>query len=61
MSDKIVNLIQLIDDIRCDIEKSKFKRDFGNMKLQEKLLQQAKDNLVDAVREEYKNDTKTRL
>ena len=59
MSDKIVNLIQLIDDIRCDIEKSKFKRDFGNMKLQEKLLQQAKDNLVDAVREEYKNDTKT--
>ena len=61
MSDKIVNLIQLIDDIRCDIEKSKFKRDFGNMKLQEKLLQQAKDNLVDAVREEYKNDTKTRV
>lgn len=54
MSDKIVNLIQLIDDIRCDIEKSKFKRDFGSMKLQEKLLQQAKDNLVDAVREEYK-------
>ena len=54
MSDKIVNLIQLIDDIRCDIEKSKFKRDFENMKLQEKLLQQAKDNLVDAVREEYK-------
>ena len=61
MSDKIVNLIQLIDDIRCDIEKSKFKRDFENMKLQEKLLQQAKDNLVDAVREEYKNDTKTRI
>ena len=61
MSDKIVNLIRLIDDIRCDIEKSKFKRDFGNMKLQEKLLQQAKDNLVDAVREEYKNDTKTRI
>ena len=54
MSDKIVNLIQLIDDIRCDIEKSKFKRDFESMKLQEKLLQQAKDNLVDAVREEYK-------
>ena len=61
MSDKIVNLIQLIDDIRCDIEKSKFKRDFGSMKLQEKLLQQAKDKLVDAVREEYKNDTKTRV
>jgi hypothetical protein len=61
MSDKIVNLIQLIDDIRCDIEKSKFKRDFGSMKLQEKLLQQAKNNLVDAVREEYKNDTKTRV
>ena len=61
MSDKIVNLIQLIDDIRCDIEKSKFKRDFGSMKLQEKLLQQAKDKLVDAVREEYKNDTKTRI
>ena len=61
MSENIENLIKEIDDIRCDIEKSKFKRDFGSMKLQEKLLQQAKDNLVDAVREEYKNDTKTRV
>jgi len=61
MSENIENLIKEIDDIRCDIEKSKFKRDFESMKLQEKLLQQAKDNLVDAVREEYKNDTKTRV
>lgn len=61
MSENIKNLIKEIDDIRCDIEKSKFKRDFESMRLQEELLQQAKDNLVDAVREEYKNDTKTRV
>ena len=61
MSDKIVNLIQLIDDIKAEIEEKKIRCEFDKVDRLGFKLRTAKDNLVDAVREEYKNDTKTRL
>ena len=61
MSDKIVNLIQLIDDIKAEIEEKKIRCEFDEVNRLEFKLRTAKDKLVDAVREEYKNDTKTRV
>lgn len=55
MSENIKILIETIDDIRCDIEEFKIKREFDRVNGLEKSFQIAKDNLVDAVREEYRN------
>jgi prefoldin subunit 5 len=61
MSENIKNLIKEIDDIKAEIEEKKIRCEFDKVNRLEFKLRTAKDKLVDAVREEYKNDTKTRV
>ena len=61
MSENIRDLIKEIDDIKAEIEEKKIRCEFDEVNRLEFKLRTAKDNLVAAVREEYKNDTKTRL
>jgi len=61
MSENIKNLIKEIDDIKAEIEEKRIRCEFDKVDRLEFKLRTAKDNLVAAVREEYKNDTKTRV
>lgn len=61
MSENIRDLIKGIDDIKAELEESRIKCEFDKVDRLGFNLRTAKDKLVDAVREEYKNDTKTRL
>lgn len=61
MSENIKNLIKEIDDIKAEIEEKKIRCEFDKVNRLEFKLRTAKDKLVDAVREEYKNDTKKRV
>lgn len=61
MTNNIANLIKDIDDIKAEIEEARIKCEFDEVNRLGFSLKTAKEKLVDAVREEYKNDTKTRL
>ena len=61
MSENIENLIKEIDDIKAEIEEKRIRCEFDKVDRLGFNLRAARDKLVDAVREEYKNDTKTRL
>lgn len=61
MSENIKSLIEKIDNIEYEVEELKNKREFGEMRTMKSVLNMVKYNLAEAVREEYKNDTKTRL
>ncbi len=61
MTENIENLIKEIDDIKAEIEEKRIRCEFDKVDRLGFNLRAARDKLVDAVREEYKNDTKTRL
>ena len=61
MSENIRDLIKKIDDIKAEIEEKRIRCEFDEAYRLGFILRMTKDKLVDAVREEYKNDTKTRL